>query len=168
MSEITVLRKSPAVNSNRIQPYPKVDKSSPEQSSLISDQSENEDDYISILEQTELSILKEKGKIEPNRKSFFKYSQNRREIVTKALNESIPKNVCSQRPGYGGKKFTYLDSHDAIDTMNKIFGFDGWSSTIVKQEIVEKERDGNKWIIVAEAHMRVAIINTDEIGRAHV
>ena len=50
------------------------------------------------------------------------------------LHDPIDPARVKQREGGGGKRLSYIASHDAIRTANEIFGYGGWSSNV--QELV--------------------------------
>jgi DNA repair and recombination protein RAD52 len=50
--------------------------------------------------------------------------------ILKALAEPIDASRVKQRDGAGGKKLSYIEAYDAIDTANRIFGYDGWSHSL--------------------------------------
>jgi len=42
------------------------------------------------------------------------------------LKQPLAKERVQKRPGAGNKSLSYLETHDVIDRLNAIFGFDGW------------------------------------------
>ncbi|KAK5576049.1 hypothetical protein RB653_007187 [Dictyostelium firmibasis] len=50
--------------------------------------------------------------------------------ISQTLNESVPLEDVSTRQGPGGTTLSYLESWKAINLANKIFQFNGWSSSI--------------------------------------
>ncbi|KAN0027454.1 hypothetical protein ACTFIU_010408 [Dictyostelium citrinum] len=50
--------------------------------------------------------------------------------ISQILNESVPLEDVSTRQGPGGTTLSYLESWKAINLANKIFQFNGWSSSI--------------------------------------
>eukprot|EP00727_Mastigamoeba_balamuthi_P009887 m51a1_g5520 putative dna repair and recombination protein (213) ;mRNA; f:417297-418452 len=51
--------------------------------------------------------------------------------VRRLLEQKIPAEHLSTRVGAGRARFTYVESWKAIEIANGIFGFDGWSCSIV-------------------------------------
>lgn len=58
---------------------------------------------------------------------------------------------------------SYLESHDVIAHLNRIFGFDGWDSEIVKGPdlIFEQERQPGKWDVLYQATVRITVKDSD-------
>jgi len=52
-------------------------------------------------------------------------------LSTKPLRKEI-----KERPGYGGKKFYYLNGECVIRTMNTVFGHTGWSTDVTMERLV--------------------------------
>ena len=46
--------------------------------------------------------------------------------VTQELDTPIDPALVSQRKGRGGKTFSYIEGHTAIDEANRVFGYGGW------------------------------------------
>ncbi|PWN44038.1 Rad52/22 double-strand break repair protein, partial [Ceraceosorus guamensis] len=53
-----------------------------------------------------------------------------------ALNRRLGPEYIQTRAGYGtgGKKLSYLEGWKAIDLANEVFGFNGWSTSIVRMD----------------------------------
>jgi len=52
------------------------------------------------------------------------------------LQQRLGPEFLSQRPGPGGgQKLTYLEGWKAIDLANEIFGFNGWSTSVVSLDV---------------------------------
>lgn len=54
-----------------------------------------------------------------------------REQIIAALDGEFDKGRVKQREGSRGMKLDYLETHDVIDTLNNIFGYDGWEDVII-------------------------------------
>ena len=52
--------------------------------------------------------------------------------VTNALSQPIDPALVSQRKGRGGRTFSYIEGHTAIDEANRVFGFGGWGYELVE------------------------------------
>jgi len=54
-----------------------------------------------------------------------------REVIRQLLHQKLGKEHLATRPGAGGASFTYVESWKVIELANQIFGFNGWSSSVV-------------------------------------
>eukprot|EP01117_Protostelium_nocturnum_P015001 TRINITY_DN5772_c0_g1_i1.p1 TRINITY_DN5772_c0_g1~~TRINITY_DN5772_c0_g1_i1.p1 ORF type:complete len:201 (-),score=62.04 TRINITY_DN5772_c0_g1_i1:23-625(-) len=72
------------------------------------------------------------------------YTQEERENIKSVLQQKLGKDELSQRKGPGGQNLTYLETWKAIDLANEIFGYDGWSSSVISlcQDYLEEGSDG--------------------------
>ena len=52
--------------------------------------------------------------------------------VKQALGQPLDPALVSQRKGRGGKTFSYIEGHTAIDEANSVFGFGGWGFELVE------------------------------------
>ena len=52
--------------------------------------------------------------------------------VTQALGQPLDSALVSQRRGRGGRTFSYIEGHTAIDEANRVFGFGGWGFELVE------------------------------------
>ncbi|KAK4535821.1 hypothetical protein CDCA_CDCA06G1846 [Cyanidium caldarium] len=78
--------------------------------------------------------------------------------VREALEARIPVEQVSKRIGPGGRPLYYLQGWQVIQTANDIFGYDGWSNTILSFEVdfCEQQPDG-RWSAMASVVMRVTL-----------
>ena len=76
--------------------------------------------------------------------------------IGKLLQVDLAADELSTRKGAGNKKFTYLESWRVLDGANKIFGFNGWSSSIL-QMIIERRKEGHKFYVKVNAIVRVTL-----------
>jgi len=67
---------------------------------------------------------------------------NQKEIQNK-LQTKLPKEYITFRQGPGGQKVPYIESWRAIDIANTIFGFNGWSSSVINLSLDYIEEDKN-------------------------
>lgn len=51
--------------------------------------------------------------------------------ITKELEQPLDPALVSQRKGRGGKSFSYIEGHTAIDQANRVFGYSGWGYELV-------------------------------------
>ena len=52
-------------------------------------------------------------------------------VVSEALAQPLETALVSQRKGRGGRQFSYIEGHTAIDQANQVFGYGGWSYELV-------------------------------------
>ena len=52
-------------------------------------------------------------------------------IVTEALAQPLDPALVSQRKGRGGRQFSYIEGHTAIDQANQVFGYGGWGYELI-------------------------------------
>ena len=76
--------------------------------------------------------------------------------ISQLLQVDLAEEELSTRRGAGNKSFTYLESWRVLDGANKIFGFNGWSSSILSM-VVERRKEGHKFIVKVNAIVRVTL-----------
>ncbi|XP_049851021.1 uncharacterized protein LOC126324548 [Schistocerca gregaria] len=59
------------------------------------------------------------------------WSPEEKSTIQSLLEVKLPVDHISSRPGTGGAKVSYIESWKAIELANAIFGYNGWSSSIV-------------------------------------
>lgn len=74
------------------------------------------------------------------------FAADEKETIRRLLEQKLGKDLLAERQGAGGctsylmpldsphcppAKYTYIESHKAIQLANQIFGFNGWSSSVV-------------------------------------
>lgn len=66
------------------------------------------------------------------------------------LQQRLGPEYLSQRPGPGGgPKLTYLEGWKAIDLANEIFGFNGWSTSVVSLDVdYVREATDRSWMCI--------------------
>ena len=52
-------------------------------------------------------------------------------VVSEALAQPLDPALVSQRKGRGGRQFSYIEGHTAIDQANQVFGYGGWGYELV-------------------------------------
>lgn len=87
------------------------------------------------------------GKSETSGAGFghTEYTLEEREFLQKELEQKLGKEDIASRPGPSGNQVHYIETWRAIELANKIFGFNGWSSSImeIKEDYVDqKDTDG--------------------------
>ena len=78
-----------------------------------------------------------------------------REAIRVLLNKKISGDFVSQRPGPGGAKLHYLQSWRSNQIANKIFGWEGWTSSIQSLTLDFVEQHCSRWTVCATAIVRV-------------
>uniref|UniRef100_V5GTD0 Uncharacterized protein n=1 Tax=Kalmanozyma brasiliensis (strain GHG001) TaxID=1365824 RepID=V5GTD0_KALBG len=76
------------------------------------------------------------------------------------LNQRLGPEYLSQRPGPGGgKKLTYIEGWKLVDLANEVFGFNGWSTTIVRLEVdyLDCSPDGTRFNAGVSCIVRVSL-----------
>ncbi|KZP33750.1 recombination protein Rad52, partial [Athelia psychrophila] len=75
------------------------------------------------------------------------------------LNQKLGPEYISQRPGPGGQKLTYAEGWKIINLANEVFGFNGWSSSIVNLSIdtTDFNEESRKWSVGVSAIVRVTL-----------
>lgn len=101
-----------------------------------------------------MQYQKEKRKKETKPKKVKWFDESR---AAKLLNEKVPAQFCTNRPG-GGGTLTYLEGNVVMSFANAIFSPYGWS-TSVKNRTVNVKQEGSKWSVVATADVRVTLSN---------
>ena len=78
--------------------------------------------------------------------------------VGKLLKDDVPAENLSIRRGAGNKNFTYVESWRVLDTANQIFGYNGWSCSIVSTS-VRRRKEGRNFVATVTAVVRVTLKN---------
>ncbi|KAG9313572.1 hypothetical protein JVU11DRAFT_5901 [Chiua virens] len=76
------------------------------------------------------------------------------------LNKKLGPEYISQRPGPGGgPKFTYAEGWKVINLANEVFGFNGWSSSVVSltTDFVDYSEESRRFSVGATAIVRVTL-----------
>nr|WJN25033.1 DNA repair and recombination protein [Pseudozyma flocculosa] len=76
------------------------------------------------------------------------------------LNQRLGPEYLSQRPGPGGgKKLTYIEGWKLVDLANEVFGFNGWSTTIVRLDVdfLDCSPDGTRYNAGVSCVVRVTL-----------
>ncbi|EJT46386.1 DNA strand annealing protein [Trichosporon asahii var. asahii CBS 2479] len=91
---------------------------------------------------------------------FTQWSEERVAMMQARLNKKLGPEYISQRPGGGGSKFTYVEGW-------KVFGFNGWSSSIVK---LSTDFEGERVWISVTAIVRITLQDGcwhEDVGHGH-
>ena len=76
------------------------------------------------------------------------------------LNQKLGPEYISQRPGpAGGPKLTYAEGWKIINLANEVFGFNGWSSSVVTltTDFIEFNEETRRYTVGTTAIMRVTL-----------
>lgn len=76
------------------------------------------------------------------------------------LNKKLGPEFISQRPGPGGgPKLTYAEGWKVINLANEVFGFNGWSSSIVNMstDYIDQNEDTKRFNVGVSAVLRVTL-----------
>jgi|TARA_B110000208_G_scaffold21799_1_gene27576 DNA repair and recombination protein RAD52 len=74
------------------------------------------------------------------------------------LAENLGRDHLASRRGAGGMKLTYVEGWRVIDIANKVFGFNGWSCSLLQcvTEFCEEDSRG-RWKVSCSATVRVSL-----------
>jgi len=78
------------------------------------------------------------------------------ESIEKLLSEDVPREHITQR-GSGRQKLDYVTGRFVKQRLNEIFGWDGWTYTVVEQKVITLDEDCIRWF----AHVALAV-DTDD------
>lgn len=104
--------------------------------------------------------------LEPFQPSFT-LSTEQIAAIDEALRQDIPSELISHRPGPGGTQLAYVESIRIMDILNEIFGWNGWSVSILNTTIDTQEKIGNNWNIGVSCTSKLTIIGAcfkEDIG----
>lgn len=76
------------------------------------------------------------------------------------LNQKLGPEYISQRPGPGGgPKLTYAEGWKIINLANEVFGFNGWSSSVISltMDFMDYNEDSKRYNVGVTAIMRVTL-----------
>ncbi len=62
--------------------------------------------------------------------------------VNDALRQPLDPALVSERKGRGGRRFSYIEGHTAIDQANKVFGYGGWGYELVGDVTLREFKSG--------------------------
>ncbi|ESO06134.1 hypothetical protein HELRODRAFT_64872 [Helobdella robusta] len=87
--------------------------------------------------------------------------------IQEALRQKLGPEFISQRPGGGGQKLAYVEGWKLVNLANEIFGFNGWSHSIVNQTVDFVDLFNGKFYVGVSAIVRVQLkdgIYHEDIG----
>ena len=62
--------------------------------------------------------------------------------VSDALQQPLDPKLVSERKGRGGRRFSYIEGHTAIDQANQVFGYGGWGYELVGDVTLREFKSG--------------------------
>ena len=62
--------------------------------------------------------------------------------VNDALRQPLDPKLISERKGRGGRRFSYIEGHTAIDQANQVFGYGGWGYELVGEVTLREFKSG--------------------------
>ena len=62
--------------------------------------------------------------------------------VNDALRQPLDLALVSERKGRGGRRFSYIEGHTAIDQANQVFGYGGWGYELVDEVTLREFKSG--------------------------
>ena len=62
--------------------------------------------------------------------------------VNDALRQPLDPKLVSERKGRGGRRFSYIEGHTAIDQANQVFGYGGWGYELVGDVTLREFKSG--------------------------
>ena len=62
--------------------------------------------------------------------------------VNDALRQPLDPTLVSERKGRGGRRFSYIEGHTAIDQANQVFGYGGWGYELVGEVKLREFKSG--------------------------
>ena len=62
--------------------------------------------------------------------------------VNDALRQPLDPKLVSERKGRGGRRFSYIEGHTAIDQANQVFGYGGWGYELVGEVTLREFKSG--------------------------
>ena len=78
--------------------------------------------------------------------------------IGQRLNENLTKAETCTRPGPGGVRLTYIEGWKVIQEANLLFGFNGWTQTVLSTDIrFIEETPGGRYSVCVSALVRVTL-----------
>ena len=62
--------------------------------------------------------------------------------VNDAMRQPLDPKLVSERKGRGGRRFSYIEGHTAIDQANQVFGYGGWGYELVGEVTLREFKSG--------------------------
>eukprot|EP00088_Acartia_fossae_P039457 TRINITY_DN4106_c0_g1_i13.p1 TRINITY_DN4106_c0_g1~~TRINITY_DN4106_c0_g1_i13.p1 ORF type:complete len:451 (-),score=112.91 TRINITY_DN4106_c0_g1_i13:825-2177(-) len=77
--------------------------------------------------------------------------------INKALQLRLGPNFVSQRPAAGGQKVHYIEGWRSVSLANQIFGYNGWSHSIISQNIDFVDHNQGRFYVGVSAIVKVQL-----------
>ena len=74
--------------------------------------------------------------------------------INEALRQPLDPALVSERKGRGGRRFSYIEGHTAIDQANQVFGYGGWGYELVGDVTLREFKSGAAY----SATVRVTVL----------
>jgi DNA repair and recombination protein RAD52 len=89
----------------------------------------------------------------------IQYTLEEREFLQRELEQKLGQEDITNRPGPGGQLVHYIETWRAIELANKIFGFNGWSSSImeINQDYVDQVEATGRFNAGVSAIVRISL-----------
>ena len=81
--------------------------------------------------------------------------------VNDALAQPLDPALVSERKGRGGRKFSYIEGHTAIDQANQVFGYGGWGYELVGHVVLHQLKSGAAYSAIVRVTVPGAPSRTD-------
>jgi len=86
-----------------------------------------------------------------------KWTEEERNIISNILKEKIPSQYITKRDGPSKRTLSYIQSWQAIELANEVFGYDGWSDEIIETTTEYRELPGDKVTVGCTARVKVTL-----------
>jgi DNA repair and recombination protein RAD52 len=86
-----------------------------------------------------------------------RYEVGEHKEIKGVLDKNLGPEYLSERAGPGGSKLKYIDATTLINLANEVFGFNGWSHSIVSQTVDFLDEDGGKYNVGISTIVRVTL-----------
>jgi DNA repair and recombination protein RAD52 len=85
------------------------------------------------------------------------YTEEERDKIQRLLQQRLPADEMAQRAGPGNQKLTYIESWKSIEMANEIFGFNGWSCSVLTLDLDFLDEVKGRWSCGASAIVQVKL-----------
>lgn len=85
------------------------------------------------------------------------FSNDERSRIQSLLQTRLPADQMAQRTGPGNQKLTYVESWRSIELANEIFGFSGWSSTILSLDMDFIDEKNGRYSVGVSAICKITL-----------
>lgn len=85
------------------------------------------------------------------------FSEDEERNIRQKLDIGLSRDETQQRPGPGGVRLTYIEGWRVIHDANQIFGFNGWSSTIMALDVRYVDEVQGRFSACVSATVRITL-----------